>query len=46
MEIDPTFLMKHFTVFGLEFQPWMGIIVAIFFAEAVYIWITRSKRNS
>jgi hypothetical protein len=45
MEVDPTFLLKHFTLFGLEFQPWMAVLVAIFLAEAVYLWLTHSKRT-
>jgi hypothetical protein len=45
MEIEPTFLLEHYPLFGLEFQPWMAILVAIFLVEAVYLWRTRSKRT-
>jgi len=45
MEIEPTFVLKHFTLFGLELQPWMALLVAIFLINAVYLWLTRSERN-
>lgn len=45
MEVEPTFLLKHFTLLGLEFQQWMALLVAIFLIEAAYLWLTRSKRT-
>jgi hypothetical protein len=44
MGIEP-FLVQHFKLFGLEFQPWMAGLVAIFVIDAIYLWLTRSKRN-
>jgi hypothetical protein len=35
MEIEP-FLVQHFTLFGLQFQPWMAVVVGIFAINAVY----------
>jgi hypothetical protein len=45
MEVEPSFWVEHFTLFGLQFQPWMAVIVAIFLVEAVYLWLTRSTRT-
>jgi hypothetical protein len=43
MEVEPTFLLQHFSLFGFEFQYWLGLVVALFVFYAIYLWGTRSK---
>jgi hypothetical protein len=41
MQIDPTFLVSHFTLFGLELQPWMLLVVTGFAVYLGYLRVTK-----
>jgi len=39
------FLLERSTLFGVEFQNWMPILVGVYVIYFVYIWMTRDRRR-